>query len=65
MNRISNLVNKYGQLHRLGTDILKTHKKINGSVWEDMTHHEQEEKIHHFEVMAASVSKEWENERID
>ena len=69
MNRIPTIVSKFSKLHRLGNDILKTHKELNNLYQYDMQwkrdeiHTTQEDRVDEFCKLADSVSDDWELHR--
>jgi hypothetical protein len=60
MNRIPFIIGKYGQLHRLGSDIVKTHKRYGLKA----NDYEQKERLHLFCQLADSVSEDWAKDQV-
>jgi len=62
MNRIPSLVSKFGQLNRMGSEILRTHNQLSVLPIDDFTkkvHDEQEDRIQAFCELADTVVDDW------
>ncbi len=68
MNRIPALVTKFGQLNRMGSEILRTHNHLNNLPLDDFTkkiHCEQEKRIQAFGELADTVKDDWKKSADD